>query len=120
MGIGAYCAFPECGEEAQRYGLCWGHAKQKQRGRGLTPLKEQLTPEEAVLEAGSDWLEAEEDADYRRARARFLVASMRWMRAQGWRPPVPARNAACCALVQLSLPLRARRAPSTSRERVEA
>ena len=118
----SYCAFPDCGEEAQRYGLCWGHVKQKQRGRPLTPLKEALSPEEAVLAAGNDWLEADENDEYRAARTRFLLAASRWLRSQGWKPPAPPKMKPCCSgLVQLTLPLKARRgSQSTTRARVEA
>jgi hypothetical protein len=69
-----------------------------------------MSPEEAALLAGNDWLEAEDEDEYRKARSRYLVAMERWMRARGWRPPPPPKPIPCCChLVQLDLPLRARR-----------
>lgn len=103
------CAFPDCTEDAQRYGLCWGHAKQKQRGRPLTPLREVLNPKEAVLAAAVDWVEvdSEDDDAYQRAEQAVLARAESWLRSRGWRPPAPHRQRQVVLMVvQLTLPLR--------------
>jgi hypothetical protein len=82
------CIGPQCKKPAARGLLCWGHLKQRQRGQHeLTPIEEP-TPKELVLEAGNAWLEAEDDAEYRAAEAKFLRACEHLMLAQGWRPPL--------------------------------
>lgn len=104
----SYCSFPDCLEEAKRYGLCWGHAKQRQRGRELTPLAQAMSPKEAFLEAALAWVEAEGDAEYDQAEARVMRSGEAWMRSRGWRPPVTPRGARpTCVFVQLVLPLKA-------------
>lgn len=117
-----FCRVDGCDRPADRGDLCWSHVRQMQRGRPFTPIQVPLSPEEAVIKAGNDWLEADEDDDYRKARTRFLMVTERWLRAQGWRPPVPPRRPPCCAhLVQLVLPLKVRRpALSTARDRMGA
>lgn len=115
MGEARTCIGPECKEPAARGDLCWGHLKQRERHQVLRPI-EKLTPEERVLEAGSEWLEAEEDEEYEAKRARFLLMCERMMLAKGWRPPAPeARPVAVPRPAQLGLvgveePRRRRRA----------
>jgi hypothetical protein len=85
----------------------------QRRGR-LTEIQVEASPEEAVLKAGSDWLEAEEDADYERARGRFLGMAQRWLHSMGWRPPIQTKtNGNHFLVVQLILPLKDRRIKST-------
>jgi hypothetical protein len=81
------CRGPDCDRPSDRAGLCAGHRKQRQRGQELTPLDERLAPLETVIVAGSDLLEAEEDADFDRALGRMLRACERWLAGRGWRPP---------------------------------
>jgi hypothetical protein len=80
------CIGPECKEPAARGDLCWGHLKQRERGQVLRPIAK-LTPEERVIEAGSAYLEAEDDDEFRTTRARFLRMCELLMLSQGWRPP---------------------------------
>lgn len=109
---GDWCGGPECERPAERDGLCAGHRKQKQRGGPLRPLEERTSIEERVLEAGSDWLEAESDQDFATSRARFLRSAEAWMRARGWRPPKPGKSPASSKLtaIQLALAFSGRRA----------
>lgn len=85
------CIGPHCKEPAARGDLCWGHAKQRSRGQALRAI-EKLSPEERVIEAGSAWLEAEDEGEYRTARVRFLRACEQLFLAQGWRVPRPDRS----------------------------
>jgi hypothetical protein len=80
------CIGPECKEQAARGDLCWGHLKQRERGQVLRPIAK-LTPEERVIEAGSAFLEAEDEDEYRATRARFLRMCELMVLSQGWRPP---------------------------------
>jgi hypothetical protein len=80
------CIGPECERQADRGSLCWGHRKQMERGQVLRPIAK-LTPEERVIEAGSAYLEAEDDDEFRTTRARFLRMCELLMLSQGWRPP---------------------------------
>lgn len=76
-----------CGRAVFRGGLCFGHVKQRQRGKGLRPLKGAVSPLEVVIEAGGAWLEAETDEEYRARLVAFRKATEGWLRAEGWRPP---------------------------------
>jgi hypothetical protein len=80
------CIGPECKEPAARGDLCWGHLKQRERGQVLRPIAK-LTPEERCIEAGSAMLEAEDDAEYKAQRARWIRSCELMVLAQGWRPP---------------------------------
>jgi hypothetical protein len=104
------CIGPECSEPAARGDLCWGHLKQRERGQTLRPI-EKLTPEEVVIRAGSEFLEAEGDEEYDAARARFLRASERWLLSRGWRPPLekPAEGGRKVVQLGLGFEVRARR-----------
>jgi hypothetical protein len=109
------CQGPECDRETERR-YCEAHRKQLARRGVLTPIQPPMSPEEAALMAGNEWLEADEEDEYRRARTRFLMATERWLRAQGWRPPTKAKAAQyCVGLVQLQLPLKVRRISSRTR-----
>lgn len=110
MGI---CQGPGCDRETERR-YCDGHWKQLQRGGPLLPLRLPQSPLEAFLAAGSDWLEAEGDDEYRRAEKRVLLAGEAWLRSRGWRPPRAIPCQACPGRrepEQLQLPLRFKRPP---------
>lgn len=111
--VPAYCEFRECREVAERVqddglALCATHRKQFQRRGRLTEIQPRMSPEEAVLKAGGDWLEADADDDeaYALARKRFLSTAERWMRARGWRQATPCAGAStrswCCSSLSRS------------------
>lgn len=87
----ALCDFEDCGRRAVRPGrgregpserLCWGHLKQRRRGRPLAPLRAWQKPMEALEEAGVLMLDAETPEEFERARERFRGV-LRRMLAKG-------------------------------------
>lgn len=89
--VRSLCSVDECLNPIFRGPYCGAHYKRMQRGRPMTtPIGEQLSPEELVIEAGSALLEcdAEDDAGYRRKRKAFIRATLQLAQAMGWRPPV--------------------------------
>lgn len=90
-----------CGRPSERITekvgpVCSAHRKRLdklRRGRGRlaldAPLRDELSPLERVILAGSLFLEApsEDDHAYDRALREFLHACATWLRLQGWRPP---------------------------------
>ncbi len=76
-----------CGRAVFRGGLCFGHRRQLGRGQSLRPLKGKAPPFERVIEAGSAFLEAESDEEYRSRLDAFRRAAEGWLRAEGWTPP---------------------------------
>jgi hypothetical protein len=115
MHVRPYCEFRDCALLAERVqddglALCSGHRKQMHRRGRLSEIQTPLSPEEVALRAGSAWLEADGEDDYKRARLLFLGMTQRWLRSLGWRPPVPQKSTGTpCLVVQLVLPLKPRR-----------
>lgn len=77
--FGETCRGPDCERDATRFGLCWGHAKQHQRGQTLTALAEKVTPEEAALVAAEKLVNAsaEDDGRYQLLRKSALATFKR-------------------------------------------
>lgn len=89
MGRVKRCEAPGCEREAHRR-LCWAHSKQKQRGHPLTPVRAAVSPLEQFIIAGNELVEAESDAEWRRALRGMARAGEAWLRARGWSPPPDA------------------------------
>lgn len=72
------CTVENCGNEAKRSGLCWGHVKRRQRNTGETQLLREygLTPWRRVLEACFELLDipASDTDEWRRALNRIIWA----------------------------------------------
>lgn len=66
------CAGPECSEPAACGGLCWGHHRQRARGKRLHPLRP-FEHAEAVGIALAN-VSAEDDGAYEEIRQRFFQA----------------------------------------------
>jgi hypothetical protein len=76
-----------CGRPAARGGLCWAHLKQRERGQQFRPIPERLSSFERVIVAGSAFLEAEDEPEYRMSLVAFRRAAEAWLREEGWQPP---------------------------------
>lgn len=64
------CAYPDCDHEAERGDLCEGHAKQRQQGRPLAPLRDDSrSPLELLCDAARDYADADSDDDEEWKRA---------------------------------------------------
>lgn len=89
-----FCEVDDCTRPAFRGSVCSTHMKQKQRNGVMTPIAEQLTPEERFIRATSAWLDAdaEDDDKYSALRAAALRAGVAWMRARGWIPASQAKR----------------------------
>lgn len=100
-GVRPPCSIADCAKPTEGSGLCAMHRKRLQRlRRGIgrrpvaaPPAREGLTPLEAVIVTGSDFLEAESDEEYRLALRSFRKACAAWMASNGWRPPAALQDA---------------------------
>ncbi len=79
-----YCSVAGCERPEEAAGLCFGHRYRAKHGLPLSPpLKERLPPFERVIEAMKAFFDAEEDDDYRRAKARLRAACWDWLLPHG-------------------------------------
>lgn len=89
------CTVDGCLRPARRSGLCWGHLKQRTKGKPLSDLAEKgHGPKRVLQEAIYDWVEADasDKAAWARAWDRVRKAAVRYAKA-GRRPrkkPSPA------------------------------
>lgn len=75
------CDVDGCNHPPAPGGLCWGHRKQKQRGRQLTPLQPRGRAPGQVLEAAALNLadaSSEDESAYHRAKVRLKMAALRY------------------------------------------
>ncbi len=77
---GDYCRGPgpdggPCELEVFRLGLCMAHAQQQVRKGKLHPLQEKLSPEERLIVAATEHLEADGDEDWERTRRATINAA---------------------------------------------
>ncbi len=77
---GDYCRGPgpdggPCELEVFRLGLCMAHAQQQVRKGKLQPLQEKLSPEERLIVAATEHLEADGDEDWERTRRATINAA---------------------------------------------
>jgi hypothetical protein len=76
------CEFAECGREAFRDGLCFGHFKQRQRSQELRPLRGYRSERETLLRNAFALADLDEnleaDYDFERAIQRFFKSVLRY------------------------------------------
>lgn len=85
-GTASPCIVERCPNAARRGGLCWSHAKRRQRHMPVfTELTKRLAPQEALLEAALRVADApaEDDGEWTRAWAQLQHAAVRFVRAAG-------------------------------------
>ena len=75
----ADCSVPDCGKESKAAGLCWMHAKRKQRGQPLSaPPQERLSPLQRLIEAAVGFRDAEDgEVEFKRSVGRLCYAAAR-------------------------------------------
>lgn len=84
-----YCSASDCVSLARQGGLCWAHAKRRQRGgRAAGPVRARLGTWDAVVDAMHDYQDAESDSEFKAARMRVQRAMEAWVTARR-RPVCP-------------------------------
>ena len=76
------CEVDGCSRPSFRRGFCTTHFKRVQRHGATGGVVQELSAEERVIIAGSEFLEA--DQDYDAKRRAFLRAIASWMVERGW------------------------------------
>lgn len=90
------CNGPDCRRKVERQGLCWGHFRQKDRGKPLTPIQPKKSDLSLLVKAALELANADDnekaDAAFASLADRLRIQAMRYalkvLRKQGFYHPL--------------------------------